>query len=271
MNRPFKGVLMVIGLYGLYLLGFVLTHSVDIYPGERRIGVPAPQIAIPGFEVWWLETDEGKVEGWWIPGSGVSPDSPGPAIVYFHNGEDLMDDVGLSVSSYRPMGISVLVIEYRGYGRSAGSPSQSKIVGDASEWYDRLIARPEVIDDSVVFQGRTLGAAVALHLAQSRLPKALILEAPFTSMRRLAYKNFVPEALVFDLWDNLNVALPSPVPAVVFHGEMDDVVPHYDGERIAKQLNATFRSYPSGHVDMPPDREAHHAHIVTLLRRAGVI
>lgn len=271
MKQSLTPLILLLVAVALHVLTFIATQGTHIYPGEQRIGVPAPPIAVPGFEVWWLETEQGKVEAWWLPGAGVSADRPGPVVMYFHNGEDFIDDIGSYVSAYRPIGVSVLVAEYRGYGRSEGTPSQEAIMSDSVAWHERLMARPEVAPDRVAYQGRALGAAAAIHLARTKRPQALILESPFTSMRRVARDRFLPESLVWDPWDNLSVSLEPAIPAAVFHGRSDDEIPHRDGERVARHLSAVLHSYESGHDDLPPDREVHHAHIVALLSKAGVL
>ena len=92
--------------------------------------------------------------------------------------------------------VRVLLPEYRGYGRSAGSPSQRAITEDLIAFYDLLARRPEVDAQRVVFHGRSLGGGAVCDLARHRKPAAVILMSTFTSMKRMAPRYLVPGFMV---------------------------------------------------------------------------
>ncbi|MEM6855867.1 MAG: alpha/beta fold hydrolase, partial [Planctomycetota bacterium] len=150
------------------LMVVFLTVTALLYAGQRLLVFPGayfPAAGSPdlpaGVEVWTRDTDEGGVEAWIMPGRGATPETPGPAVVFTHgNGETISIWTG-EMRWYTERGYTVLLPEYRGYGRSAGRPSQAKIVDDATYFYDRLAARPEVDADRIVFHGRSLGGGVA--------------------------------------------------------------------------------------------------------------
>ena len=77
----------------------------------------------PGVEVVTLQTPAGPVEAWLLAGDGTGASRPGPAVIFAHGNAELIDDWSLEMRAYTRLGVTVLLPEYRGYGRSAGSPS----------------------------------------------------------------------------------------------------------------------------------------------------
>src|SRR5262249_34264176 len=113
---------------------------------------PSPDAGrgIPGLDRVHISAEGGSVEGWVLPGDGASRDRPGPLVVFAHGNGELIDDWPELLEPYRRMGASVLLPEYRGYGRSAGSPSEEAIVGDFVQFVDRAVTRPEVDSERLV-------------------------------------------------------------------------------------------------------------------------
>jgi pimeloyl-ACP methyl ester carboxylesterase len=91
--------------------------------------VPRPRHAAHaevGGEQYWFD----GVEAWLLPGRGVTAATPGPLLVFAHGNGELIDQWPPMLAPYRQRGLSVLLPEYRGYGRSAGQPSEPALVGD---------------------------------------------------------------------------------------------------------------------------------------------
>lgn len=102
-------------------------------------------------------------------------------------------------TALRRLGLSVLLVDYRGYGANPGTPSQDGLLADARAAADWLTAREDV--DDVVYLGESLGAAEAAGLARERTPAALVLRSPFTSLVDMARTRYgpVPRWLLRDL------------------------------------------------------------------------
>jgi fermentation-respiration switch protein FrsA (DUF1100 family) len=218
--------------------------------------VPTPRgvaEAIPGLERIWLDTPQGRVESWLLPGRGASPQNPGPAVIFAHGNAELIDHWASSLEPYRAMGVTVLLPEYRGYGRSGGSPSQKAITQDLVRLYDLLVARPEVDPARVVFHGRSLGGGAVCALAARRPPASMILQSTFTSVRELMANYLIPGFLVADPFDNLAVLRHLQAPVLVVHGHYDALIPHHHAQRLADACQGRLLSYPCDHNDCPPD------------------
>lgn len=211
---------------------------------------------VPGLERWWLETEQGPVEAWFVPGAGASREHPAPAVIYAHGNAEVIDPLPEWLAPYRAMGVSLLLPEYRGYGRSAGTPSERAIREDLVAFRDRLAARDDVDTTRIVYHGVSLGGGAVAQLARERRPAALILQSTFTSVADIAWQQFrAPRFLIADPFDSLAALQGCRCPALVLHGRRDTLIPHAHGERLHRALaGSVLRSCDAGHNDLPsPD------------------
>ena len=118
----------------LFLLAWLLLALLFqrhlVFPRYAASAPARPGAGIPNLEQSLMETAEGPMDVWFAPAVGSSAARPGPAVILMHGNGDLIDYQHDIVVGYQARGVSVLLCEYRGYGRSAGSPSQDKITAD---------------------------------------------------------------------------------------------------------------------------------------------
>jgi pimeloyl-ACP methyl ester carboxylesterase len=199
----------------------------------------------------WLKTEQGDVEGWLFIGEGVDADAPGPAVLMAHGNRELIDYYLTRAEAYQRRGYTVLLGEYRGYGRSAGMPSRKRIASDFRRFYDYLVSRPEVDAKCIVFHGRSLGGGVLSELSRDRPPAAIIVESTFASIRAMAHG--APDILLSDSYDTLSALADYPGPILIIHGSRDDVVPVKHALEMKAHLpHAQLILYDCGHSDGPP-------------------
>jgi fermentation-respiration switch protein FrsA (DUF1100 family) len=221
-------------------------HMIEVEPGAGQDAPGLVRLTVP--------SEDGPVEGWLLPGRGASPQRPGPAVIFAHGNAELIDHWPHELEPYRKMGLTVLLPEYRGYGRSPGSPSQAAITEDFVRFHDLLAARPEVDPRRIVFHGRSLGGGALCALAARRPPAALILQSTFTSMVRMARSFLVPSFLVRDPFDNLSVVAKLDGPVLVVHGRHDSLIPFAHGQELSTAArNGALVAYDADHNDCPPD------------------
>ncbi|MBI5500736.1 MAG: alpha/beta hydrolase [Deltaproteobacteria bacterium] len=215
----------------------------------------------------------GTVEAWVLPGRGASGGRPGPAVIFAHGNGELIDEWPDVLSWYVRHGVTVLLPEYRGYGRSGGRPSERAITEDFVHFHDELAGRVEVDGERIFFHGRSIGGGVVCSLARERPPRAMILQSTFTSLRRLMRRFLVPGFLVSDPFENLEVVKRLDVPVLVFHGEKDRLVPFAHGEELVEAARrGRLVVYPGvGHNDCPPDWAAFFGEVGRLLGEAGIL
>ena len=158
--------------------------------------------------------------------------------VYFHNNRDT---VGARVEIARAMharGFGVLLVEYRGYGASrGGTPTEEGLYADAEAALAMLAARG-VPNDRVVLWGTSLGTGVAAERARRGHGARLVLETPYTSIPDLVTDRAVipARALVPDHFDTLAKSAEIAIPTLVLHGDADEIVPFWMGERLSRAI-----------------------------------
>lgn len=225
-----------------------------IYPRSQIEPAPSESERPPEFESFWITAKDGsKVEAWFLLGEGRSPTSPGPAAVLTHGNGEYIDYNVETAKMYRRWGISVLMPEYRGYGRSTGTPGQAAITEDLLAFYSWLVARPEVDASRLVYHGESIGTGYACVLADAHPPRALILNSPFMSLAAMAARYGMPSWLVESPLRNDQVVSKDIAPVLIFHGSHDTVVPFEQGKRLSKVApRCEFVEFNCGHNDLPP-------------------
>ena len=191
---------------------------------ERAAGGKAPA----GAETWWQTMRDGtRVEAWWFPARGASPERPLPAVVVFHGNGDLIDESLDFSGVWNAVGVSVLLVEYRGYGRSEGEPGVTRCEADAGEWFDRLAATPSVRKDLIFAHGFSVGGVFAAELAGARPVAGLVLESTVASLSEAGRDRGIWVLLSWERFDATAVLrrLPPEVPVLLTHGRADGMVP----------------------------------------------
>lgn len=249
---------------------------------------PAPGPTIPTTEVWTCAIEDGgQVEAWFIPAPGsVTPTTktlegasadppvtdvtprqsdikllslvesrpePGrrPVVVFFHGNAELIDQQGPIVDRYRDWGCHVLLVEYRGYGRSGGHPGETAIRGDALRFVDRLLSRPDVDRERVIYHGRSVGGGVAADLASVRPPRVLILESTFRSVEAMAGRFWAPPFLIKNPYRTQEVLRQAEFPTLIFHGSEDRIIPVEHGRALRDAARrGEYHEFPCDHNDL---------------------
>lgn len=207
-----------------------------LYAGQRSLLYPrgtqrttAAEAGLPGFADLTLDTADGeRIVAWWKP-----PEAGRAAVLYFHgNGGSLLnrrDRARLLAADGR----GLLLVSYRGYSGSTGSPTEAGLRADARAAYHWLAER--VSPKLVVLYGESLGSSVAVHLAAERPVGGVILDAPFTSVAdvaRLHYWYAPIDLLLRDQHRSADVIGAMGAPLLVLHGDRDGIVPIALGERL---------------------------------------
>lgn len=263
----------LVAVYTLYCAAMYFGQNVLLFPGwiTMHQDVPGPPPA--GVERVWITTEDGqRVEAWFILAPNASAEHPAPAAIYFHgNGEVIDWRMGVA-DEYASHGISTLLMEYRGYGRSGGRPSQRAIAKDAIAFHDWLCARPDVDSARLVYHGRSLGGGIAIELARTHEPRALILESTFMSIVEMATQRGVPGFLVRSPFRN-DLTLPNLTCSIlILHGTQDEMIPVEHGRRLRElSEHAEYVEMEGGHNTFPKDFAAYLRTIEAFLRKAGVI
>ncbi len=262
------GILFYVVYSGYY---FFMQRRI-IYPRHIIRTPPAISDSVPGLERIWLKTKSGSVEAWYLPASDSSEQLPVPAMIIAHGNAELIDHWLPIVSDIREMGISVLLVEFPGYGRSEGKPSEASLTETFITAYDSLISKPEVDAARIVLFGRSVGSGVICALAGARPSAAMILMSPFRSVSSLASDYYLPGFLAKDRFDNLDLIKSYNNPVLFVHGSRDRIIPYKHSQKLlAASRNGELITYDRGHNDLIDDWNRFWNGVRPFLIRSGVL
>jgi fermentation-respiration switch protein FrsA (DUF1100 family) len=226
-----KNVIAILCLFAAATLAILLLPAIE----RRSIYFPtAAYEAVPenfGLQAETLEIpsrDGVRIAGWWIHGAGSM------ALLYFHgNGGNVSHRLERTKMLVENLGLNVFLVDYRGYGRSSGRPGEAGLYADGEAIYEAAGVRGFSPERIVIF-GESLGAAVAIETARRKPARAIILEAPFLSIPKMARTiyPFLPSFLVRTKFDNEAKIGGIGIPKLVVAAEKDDVVPFEQTRRL---------------------------------------
>ncbi|MEM9420881.1 MAG: alpha/beta fold hydrolase [Planctomycetota bacterium] len=248
--RLLKLLVLVLLCFGGLLWG---CQRKVMYPGAWMD--PGPTLPLPeGTERWTHDIGSGAVEAILLPSHTATADQPGPAVIFLHGNGEFIDQWAHQFQRFNAAGVTVLLPEYRGYGNSAGKPSQSAILDDLVAYRQRLIDLEIVDANRVVYIGRSLGGGFAAQLADSHPPAALVLSSTFTSAADAAHDlTGLPRWMVRDSLEVRRVLEDYPGPVLIVHGEDDSLLGvHHAQANAQASPRAELVIYPrTGHDNMP--------------------
>lgn len=229
------------------------------YAGQRHLmyfphgGRPEPDRAIwPGVEVARYDTEDGlTLEAWHQPPRRADL----PTIVYFHGNAGHLGMRAPRLGPYIAHGLGVLLTSWRGFSGNPGQPKEAGLYADGRAALRFLEGRGIGIERTVLY-GESLGTGVAVELASTRRPAAVVLEAPYTSIPDIAAWR-VPIApvapLIVDRYDSLSKIARVTAPLLLVHGEGDHTIPVRFGRRLLDEANEPKEGVflaNAGHTDL---------------------
>ena len=193
-------------------------------------------------------TDYVQLHGWYLPAKNSNK-----VLLFFHGNGGNISHRGDSLKIFNQLGLNVLIIDYRGYGLSAGDLSEQGLYRDAMAAWQYLLKRGYKESQIIIF-GRSLGGAVAAQLARNVKPAGLIIESSFTSVRDMASRVLPLISKLVYLRFNFNTEATIKtirLPVLVLHSPDDEIIPFELGKRVFVAANAPkyFYEMSGGHND----------------------
>ena len=176
-----------------------------------------------------LTSDAQKIQAWFIPKQGAKN-----VILFFHgNGGNLSHRLE-KISFFHSLGFNVFIMDYRGYGKSSGSPSEQGLYKDAQSSYDYLITALKFKPEQIILFGESLGAAVATEMALKNKVGAVILESAFSSVSDMTKQilPLFPTLLLRSRFDSYSKINSIKVPKMFIHSHNDEIVPYALGRKL---------------------------------------
>lgn len=219
--------------YGLVLLlAYVLQPRLLFLPGVpgRELAATPARVGLEFSDVQ-LRTDDGEtLHGWWLP-----HERSRATVLFFHGNAGNVSHRLDSLVIFQALGVDVLIIDYRGYGRSSGKPSEPGLYLDAQAAWRWLTEVRGIAGEDIILFGRSLGAAVASELATRVDAAGLVLESAFTSVPDIGAEVYwwLPVRWLSRLeFDSAAHLRRTRLPVLVVHSTEDEIIPFHHGRRL---------------------------------------
>ena len=244
-----------------------LGYCALLFVFQRRLLFPAPNQRLPDPlppGVAYVPLDQGF--GLFMNAARHADDRR-PVMIFAHGNGELAHYWIDAFEDLMDRGISVLILEYAGYGGAPGSPSLATLRDGALSAYDAMAARTDVDSSQIFAYGRSIGCGAVGLLADRRPLAALALESSFSTLVKLAYEHGYPGFLLRDRFDNLTVLQKLEIPVFLYHGARDDLIPISHAHLLHDAApHATFIEGACGHNDCPRPWPQ----LLTFLESAGI-
>jgi pimeloyl-ACP methyl ester carboxylesterase len=196
-----------------------------------RLGLKFEEVHIPS----GIGEEHGDLYGWWLPADSADA----PTMLYLHgNDKNISAAIDLErATRLRSMGYNLLLVDYRGYGKSTGGePSEAKVYEDAEASWNYLIKQRACDPKRTFIFGHSLGSAIAIDLATHHPEAAgIIAESSFTSMTEMGQRQYplLPaEQLLNQRFDSIGKIHSLKIPLLIIHGTWDRLVPYQMSQRL---------------------------------------
>ncbi len=201
-------------------LVFQPSPGVDIRP--EQLGIEAEDVS--------LEAEDGtRLHAFFLPAPGDAT----RAVLFLHGNAGNASHRLPNAAQLARLGAHVLLLDYRGYGLSEGTPSESGVYADARAALSHLVGARRIAPERIVLFGRSIGGAVAVDLARDRPLGGVILESTFSSLRDAAEQVLGGLGrLLVSGFDSKQKIARVRAPLLFFHGDRDDIVDHSLGRRL---------------------------------------
>lgn len=226
--------LVALGIYLVVLLLVYVTQSWQVHQPSvlgRELEATPSAIGLRWEDISITTADGVSLHGWYLPAQGRDSHT----VLFFHGNAGNISQRLETLEVFHSLGLATLIIDYRGFGRSEGHPSEAGLYRDADAAWQYLVRERQLEPHNIIPFGRSLGAPVAAHLAAQRPVGGLVLESAFTSVPDLAAEIywFLPVRQLARLeYPTREWVQQVEAPVLVIHSEDDELVPFQHGKAI---------------------------------------
>lgn len=241
---------------GVCLLLTALQAKLIYFPSRGYDQTPA-DVGLDFEQVSLTSADGVRVVAWYVP-----HESPRATVLFLHgNAGNIADRIG-ALKIFHDLGCDSLILDYRGYGESEGSPSEEGTYLDAVAAFDHLTATRGIPAERIVVLGRSLGGGIATELATRRTPGALVIDSSFTRIADVGKRMFpfLPVNLIVSIeYDSAAKVQKLSCPKLFFHATDDSLIPIEIGRKLyesaaePKQFIETPGEHNTGGFDHSPE------------------
>ena len=224
-------VVLALAYCALVLFVYVFQSRLLYFPQVgREVSLTPQRIGLTFEDVWLKSAPAVDIHGWYVPHPG-----PKGTVLFFHGNAG---SIALRLDwlrMFHDLGYATFIVDYRGYGRSGGTPSEKGTYEDATAAWAHLTQVRGIAPGDIVIVGESLGGAVATELASRTTPRAVILQSTFTSIPALAGEiyGFLPVRWIsrHDYDTRARIQRIS-VPILIAHSPDDEIIPYRHGREL---------------------------------------
>jgi uncharacterized protein len=247
-----------------FVLALCLAGCTQAFFQPHRILVNTPESFGVDYRPLELRADDGtELYSWFLPARGEAR----ATVLFLHGNAENISTHFASVAWMPAAGFNVLALDYRGYGRSGGSPSLRGAQLDIDAAMQALLARPDVDPKRIIIFGQSLGGALAIHYvahsAHRANVRAVVVDSPFSDYRLISKEKLAGSLITWpfqwlpsltvnnDYSPQASVHALSPIPLLLIHGDQDAVVPSHHSQRLydgASQPKDLWIVPDAGHI-----------------------
>jgi len=253
-HTPLTGLLIALLAVGIFLVSIGAKKMLEGFIERNFVFFPEKAHAFSPHQ-WGLnvedvffDTEDGlKLHAWHVPG----PDDA-PMVLWFHGNAGNIADRVENAKLLADRGLALFMVDYRGYGKSEGTPSENGIYIDGEASYDHLTREAGVAPENLIIFGRSLGSCFATYVAAKKPCAGVILESAFTDMADMARMGFLMLPGVGKLmtkFNSLGRVDKILAPILFIHGDQDEIVPYALGRKMfdAARSEKNFYTIPGAH------------------------
>lgn len=206
----------------LAILHFVFQRHLIYFPTREHEATPR-DLGMDFEDVWFPAADGVRLSGWFMPRSDAVA-----TVMFAHGNAGNISHRVYTAKALHEQKLNVFLFDYRGYGQSAGKPSETGLYADAEGAWAYLTQTRGIPPEKTIIAGESLGGAVAIELATRHAPAGLVVESTFTSLVDVAgyhYPYFPVSWLLSDRYNSIDKIAAVKCPVLILHGSADELVP----------------------------------------------
>lgn len=266
-KKMLKGIIYIFIGMGLIFAYVKYIERQGIFFPLKNIETTPSLLHIPFEDVYFRTEDNIGINAWFIPQEGAKY-----TILFCHGNAGNIGNRLEKIVLLRGADVNIFIIDYRGYGRSQGKPSEEGLYLDARAAYDYLVDERKVEAENIILYGESIGAAVIINLASEVKVAGLIAEGAFSAGRDMARQiyPFLPSFIFSNKFDSLSKIKDINEPKLFIHSQDDEIIPFglakklFNAAREPKQLKEMKGSHNTSFLDC---QEAYVSYIKSFIRQ----